>query len=354
MFTRVYRLVLGVLLCALIVQNALPTRVVHSQNQDTEAATTTDASTAAVPAGASGAPPYPIEGIPGAGAPVGDFVVGPGKIDLTLKPGESKVVEMMVTNRTGERRIFNLTTEDAVGSDNYDSPIVLLGTDRGPYSLKDYLTVPHTRFELGQNERARIPVTISIPADAEPGGLYGSVIVDTVAVESQSGEADGTVPQSAIVARIGTLFFITVPGTIARDGSLTDFGTSPRKTFYGSGPIKFGIYYENRGPIHLAPSGEIRIKNMLGDEVDYVQLEPWFVLPNSKRLREVSWNRELLIGRYTATAQINRSYDDKIDTLSYSFWVLPWKILLAIFSAVFVVFFLIRTFFRSFEFKRKR
>ena len=134
------------------------------------------------------APPYRIEGIPGEGGVVGDFVVGPGKVDLTLKPGESKIVQMTVTNRTGERRIFNLTTEDAAGSADINTPIVLLGSDRGPYSLKDYLSFSDAHFELGHNERAIVPVTIAVPSDAEPGGLYGSVLVDTVAIPSNEGD----------------------------------------------------------------------------------------------------------------------------------------------------------------------
>jgi hypothetical protein len=34
--------------------------------------------------------------------------------------------------------------------------------------------------------------------------------------------------------------------------------------------------------------------------------------------------------------------------------VLPWKLLLAGFGVIFIVLFLIRTFFRTFEFKRKQ
>lgn len=298
-------------------------------------------------------PPYATERVPGGDIVVGDFVVGPGKIDVTLKPGESKVVSMTVTNRTGERRIFNLTTEDMTGSTDLSKPVVLLGSDRGPYSLRDYLQFDHASFELEQNERARIPVTISIPADAEPGGLYGSVLVDTVAIEATGGETTDTVPQSAIVARIGTLYFVTVEGDISRDAHLLDFGTIGKKYIYSEGPITFGILHENTGSMHIAPYGEIRITNMFGEEVGFVELEPWFVLPQAQRLREVTFTREFLFGRYTATARINRSYDDIIDTETYSFWVLPWKIVSGVFLALFLVFFLIRTFFRTFEFKRK-
>jgi hypothetical protein len=259
-------------------------------------------------------PPYPTEGIPGGDAVVGDFVVGPGKVDVSLKPGESRTVEMIVTNRTGETRIFNLTTEDMTGSDDVEKPVVLLGSERGPYSLRDYLKVEHRSFELGHNQRARIPVTISIPPDAEPGGLYGSMLVDTVAIEAVSGESSNTVPQSAIIARIGTLFFVTVEGEVEHNGALIDFATIGKKTFFTDGPLSFGILHENTGSIHIAPYGEVRIKNMLGEEVGFVELEPWFILPGSQRLREITWNREFLFGQYTATAHINRGYDDIIDS----------------------------------------
>jgi len=340
--------------CALFFLSALPS-VVRSQEETqattTDAITTTD--TPVVASEDSYVNLYPSEGVPGGGAAIGDFVVGPGKIDLSIKPGESKIVEITVTNRTGERRRFNITTEDAEGSSDPAASIVLLGSDRGPYSMKDYVSVPHTTFDLDHNQRARIPVTITIPPNADPGGLYGSVLVNTIAIKAKPGDTAGTVPQSAIIARIGTLFFITIPGAVERDGGLKQFGTVPEQTFFQSGPINFGILMENKGSIHLAPYGEMRITNMLGEEVGYLQLEPWFVLPMSVRLREVTWTRDFLFGRYTATVYINRSYDDTIDEMSYSFWVLPWKPLAGAFAVLFVIFFLIRTFFKRFEFKRK-
>ncbi len=372
MFTTVHSARVTLLvICALFLLNALPL-VVHSQEDSllniptsSETSTTSaDGDAVATTSSTELSPavetvsvvlnPYAIESLPGDGDYVaGDFVVGPGKVDVTVLPGTSKTVEMLVSNRTGERRIFNLTLEDMVGSRDPETSMVLLGSDTGPYSIKDYVHVPSFRFELGHNQRARIPVTITLPPNAEPGGLYGSVLVDTTAVDAVKGDPDGTAPQSAIIARIGTLFFITIPGDIARDGELNDFATVPKQMFYQNGPIPFGIYFENKGNMHLAPYGEIRIRNMFNEEVGSVELEPWFVLPQSLRLREVTWNREFLFGRYTATVAINRSYDDIIDTQEYSFWVLPWKFLLAGFGALFVVIFIIRAFFRTFEFKRK-
>lgn len=296
---------------------------------------------------------YQTEGIPGGDAIVGDFVVGPGKIDVTIGKGTSKTVLMNVTNRTGERRKFNITVEDAKGSYDTSESLILLGDDRGPYSMREYVSVASKSFILDQNERARVPVTITIPENAEPGGLYGSVLIDTVAIEAVPGDTGGTEPQSAIVARIGTLFFITIPGAVEKDGNLVDFSTVPKKSFFQTSPITFGFLFENRGSIHLAPYGELRITNIFGEEVGFLELDPWFVLPESLRLREASWTREFLFGKYTATAYINRSYDDTIDEKSYTFWVLPWKPIMIAFVAIFFVLFVIRTFLKKFEFRRK-
>jgi hypothetical protein len=92
---------------------------------------------------------------------------------------------------------------------------------------------------------------------------------------------------------------------------------------------------------------------MFGEEVGFVELAPWFVLPQSLRLREVTWDREWLLGRYTATARINRGYDDVVDEMSVTFWVLPWKVVAGTFTVLFIIFFSFRAFFRAFEFKRK-
>jgi hypothetical protein len=196
-------------------------------------------------------------------------------------------------------------------------------------------------------------VTVSVPADAEPGGRYGSVLVTTLSRKAEAGDTSGAAPSSAIVSRVGTLFFLTIPGDTLTEGALQDFATVGDKHIYTEGPVNFQILFENTGDLHLNPYGEIRITNMFGEEVSFIELDPWFSLPQSLRSREVSWDRELLVGKYTATAQINRGYDDIIDTQSLTFWVLPWKVVVPIFVGLFLLFFLIRFISKNFEFKRK-
>jgi len=284
---------------------------------------------------------------------IGDFVIGPAKAEVTVSPGTQKTVNIIITNRMGDDRVFNLSVEDFTGSRNAEESVVLLGDERGPYSLKDYLSFAEKSFVLKHGQRATIPVTISIPQDGEPGGRYGSVLVTTTSKPSEGETVSGTTGGATVVSRIGALFFVRIPGEVAEDGELQSFTVAGDKKFFTNGPVPFRLLYENNGSVYLNPYGEITIKNMLGETVGSVNVEPWFAMPDSLRLREVSWNRDFLLGRYTAEAKINRGYDDIIDEASVTFWVVPVKLVLSVFAGLLLLLLIIRFIGSRFEFRRK-
>jgi hypothetical protein len=299
----------------------------------------------------SSTPWFQVEKLSGQNLAVGDFVVGPGRAELEVEPGETVTYEISVANRISDDRTFEITVEDMAGSEDASQSVVLLGEATGPYTVKDYISFPQNTFTLDLGERARIPVTITMPPNAAPGGYYGSILISTVRVDEEASEEATT--RSPIVARVGTLFFITVPGEATKAGEAKELALKNGTWWYEKGPIELSILYENTGSLHLNPYGELEIKNLFGEQVGFVELEPWFVLPKSLRSREIVWDRELLFGRYTATIRINRGYDDIVDERTVAFWVLPWKVVSGIFVGVFMIVFILRLFFRTFEFKRK-
>ncbi len=284
---------------------------------------------------------------------MGDFVVGPGRSVLELRPGETVTVQLSVSNRISNNRRFDLKVEDIAGSQNPIEGIQALGDTIGPYSIRDYISFPHSSFELGLGERARIPVTISIPPDAEPGGYYGAIFVTTTRIETDVTESDATTAQSPIIARIGSQFFITVPGEVEVGSVVRDVSLVGDRWWYERGPIQVALTTENTGSIHLVMGADMIIRNMFGEEVGVSEIDPWFVLPKSLRLRTLSWDREFLLGRYTAEVRLARGHDDIVDTFTLVFWVLPWRIVGGVFLGLFILIFAIRAFFRTFEFKRK-
>jgi hypothetical protein len=203
-----------------------------------------------------------------------------------------------------------------------------------------------------------MPVSISIPEDAEPGGLYGSVLVSTYPVkekkETEASEAKGG---TVIISRVGTLFFVRVPGDAKEEGLLKSFSVNNGKKIFTSGPFNFELLFENNGNVYLAPYGIIEIKNIFHTKISEIQIDPWFAMPDSVRFREIKWDKKFMFGRYSAEAKINRGYDDIIDEATVTFWVIPWKVILAGFAGIVLILLLLRWVIKwlktNFEIKKK-
>ena len=187
-------------------------------------------------------PAVKVEKIADTPLPVGDYVVGPGRTEVRVAPGETVTRHITVANRIANGRVFSMSVEDMSGTADGSENIVLLGDQDGPYSLRDYISFPTESVTLDLNTRATIPVTISMPPDAEPGGYYGAVLVSTHEVQP---EGTGSGARSPMIARVGTLFFITVPGEADVNGEVIDVSTTNQQVWYQSGPVDFNILFEN-------------------------------------------------------------------------------------------------------------
>jgi hypothetical protein len=270
--------------------------------------------------------------------PQNDFVVEPGKTEIILNPGESVIKNVTITNRINRVVNFKLTAEDLVGTNDKDQPVKLLGDDRGPYSVRDFIEPEIKEFSLALGEKIVIPVKISVPLDAEPRGYYGALIVanmpEQIAGESSLETETGT----RIISRIGSLFLVKIKGEGKEEGALSDFKViGPSKAFYEKRPEGFEIAFKNSGNVHLVPYGKITIKNMLGRTVGELPVNAYFALPDSTRYREILWDQGFGLGRYTAHLSLFKGYGTEYAESSVSFWIMPWKILLIVLVGIILI-----------------
>jgi len=286
----------------------------------------------------------------------GDFVLGPGKTELFMNPGETYTKDLIITNRLGRTMEFSVVIEDFKGSKNSQEGVNLLGDARGPFSLKDFIRPEVSKFTLKHNERIILPVVVAVPAGCKPGGLYASVLVVTNPLEDElQAEKAKTQGQTKLISRLGTLFFVRVKGEAKEEGALKDFKVKGDQIFFNKAPVPLDILFENTGSVHLMPYGSIELKNGLGQKIDELNIDPWFVMPDSIRMRSIEWNgKKFLFGRYTAELTINRGYGDIVDERSVSFWIFPWKAALAIFVLIFLFSWFFRWVGRQFQFEVKR
>ncbi|MFA6424301.1 MAG: hypothetical protein WCV83_03255 [Candidatus Magasanikbacteria bacterium] len=298
---------------------------------------------------------FSIEKLPNFSA-AGDFIIGPGKTELRLNAGDRDAKNINVTNRYGTAMDFKIEIEDFAGSSNPEDALVLLGGEKGPYSLRDFLHPEVFTFRLNQGERITIPVVVNIPQDAQPGGLYGAVIITTQPIANNStADQNSTKGNITIVSRVASLFFVRVNGDVLESGKLLSFTAD--KNYYTEPKINYRFLYQNDGSVYLNPYGLLTVKNIIGTEIEQIQISPYFVMPGSVRQKDINMSRSLMFGRYSATLQLNRGYSDVIDTKTIYFWVLPWKQVILSITALFgliVIFKLVSSWFsRNFEIKRK-
>ncbi len=285
-----------------------------------------------------------------------DFVVEPGKTELFLNPGETVTRNISVTNRTNRELNFSVGVENFVGSNSPDSTVVLLPAGvNTPYPLSEYVSSEVQDFTLQFGEKITFAVTITTPADMEPGGHYGAIIVSNESPGMLDGNGNEVVGGTRLTSRIGSLILMRVNGDVDESGMLETFKISgPNKLFRQKMPTSFEISFKNDGSVHLVPYGTITITNIFGSEVAQIPVDAYFALPDATRYQEIVWQgKPFSFGLYKAKLEQYRGYGNELDTESIRFAVLPLAVVLPALGGLILVFGILYFVTRRFEIRRK-
>lgn len=260
--------------------------------------------------------------------PQNSVIVRPAKAEVTVGAGEERSVIFTVLNGTGEPLRVRVSFEDIAPSQQQsalDDSVRLLGDGAGANSLKEALAVTRSSFEIRTGEEVSVPVLVRIPKGAEPGGRYGSAVFHFSKLTAH-GSAETNV---ALEGRIAALLYVRIAGDVLEEGKLAAFGlfnnakTTKSPTLLE--PLRMQVAYQNSGSVHLNPYGRITIRSLFG-KTHILPIDPWAVLPNATRMREINMTEPLPPGRYTAHLELNRGYKDIVDEQTISFFVLPTPI----------------------------
>lgn len=257
--------------------------------------------------------------------PQNAVIVRPAKAEITISAGEEQTVTFIVSNGTTLPLRARVSFEDIAAEKQgsaVDDAVRLLGEAKGANSLKDALLVTQSSFEIQTGKEARVPVTIRIPKDAEPGGRYGSVVFHFSKLSSE-GNPDTNV---LLEGRIAALLYVRVSGDVREEGKLVAFGlfnnAKTTKSPTIEEPLRMQVAYQNTGSVHLNPYGRITIRSIFGG-THILPVDPWVVLPGATRMREIDMTERLIPGFYTVHLEQNRGYKDIVDEQKVYVVVLP-------------------------------
>jgi len=252
----------------------------------------------------------------------GDFLLGPGKKEFSVARGQTVIDTIEVINNSGARVSFSVSAEDISGTNDLSQSFKMLGPGSGPYSIKDYIFPETPSFSLDNGQKIILPIEIKIPYDISTGGLYGAVIVQTKETQDQPENNSNINSGTKIIGRLAQLVFIKIQGLQKEDGALKEFFLADTGK---KNNISFLTIFENKGNVHLNPYGKIEIRDCLGKKIKTLPIDPYFVLPNSKRERNFELGDSLGFGKYSAFVYLNRGYGDIVDTKYVNFWIVDQR-----------------------------
>lgn len=258
--------------------------------------------------------------------------ISPAIVEVNGEKGGSYTVQLQVTNVTGSDLTFDSAVNDFSAKDESGAPSVNLD-DSNPStaSIKQWVSVIRS-FTLKARENRKISATISIPKNAEPGGHYGIIRFSGRAPEL---EGSGV----GLAASAGTLVLVRVAGAVDEKLDLITFETSQNNKTSGLfeyGPIDFVARFKNEGNVHVKPIGQIEVRDMFGNKVDTVIVNPdkGNVLPLSIRKFQSTLSKDWMFGRYTADISVAYGTTGQAIVKTISFWVIPYK---AIFIGILIL-----------------
>jgi hypothetical protein len=270
------------------------------------------------------------------------------RLEINANPGETVHDAFRVQNEQRQSLTYfisyaNFSSQDESGSPTFSNRAEDLAT---------WITTDQS-ITIGPGETKDIPVTINIPVNADPGGHYAAIFLQT----TPPGETTST--QVSISAKLGTLILLRVGGEFLQDADVLEFGTLKRKRVFTSLPITFYYRFQNTGEDHVKPLGDVIVSNTVGRSTKILPANPvdGSVLPKSIRRFETSWVRagspineavatelplppkdfwgaakyqwhNFALGKYKAGLSIVYGTKElKSQNASFTFFVIPWQLL---------------------------
>src|SRR3989338_4102757 len=262
---------------------------------------------------------------------VGDAKVSisPTLFELSAKPGDAIENSFKVINTSDIIQDYEMEIKPFVGNELGQAKIV--PDDDSTYFLKNWVTISPQLFTLTPKQTQVVTFTITVPADAEPGGQYGSILASLV----NKSEVSGT--GAVVRSKVGTLVLVAVAGDISYSASIKDFSVVKKR--FERSPITFNTRIHNNSTVHIKPKGFITLTDIFGRTAGSIDFDQKNIFPKSDRLITQTYDQPLKVGRYVAT--LNLLYGETSDQLSARlvFYVFPvWLIILIVVLLVLILF----------------
>lgn len=243
--------------------------------------------------------------------------VQPALFEQTINPGDQFSTSITITNAGSASQLFSVGVQDISGVNNAGEPIFTSSTVT-TYSVSSWVALGRTTITVPAGGSVTVPFTITVPANAQPGGHYGAIFVS-------SGATRPSLNGSGLGYDVGALIELRIAGNATEQAEIKEFSTD--RSLYQTPDVTFTASVANEGNVLIQPRGPIDITNMFGQKVGTVVLNDAgaSIFPGAQRAFTQSWSGGgFAFGEFTAVTTLNYGdTENKTISASTSFWIIP-------------------------------
>ena len=266
----------------------------------------------------------------GAQETVRTMTIVPPTVEQSLDPGGKAEGVMKVINDSTTPLSFTVAVNDFIVEDTKGTPNMLpANTLSKKFSASSWIGVTPNSFTVLPHDKQVLNYYIQVPSYARPGGHYASVVFTPTSNIGVQGTG------ASVETKVGTLFYISVSGTISEYAMITKFLAN---SFQEYGPVNMVTTIKNFGDLHIKPAGQITIYDMFGRKIETSSFAKFNIFPSAARDYQNSIGAKIMIGRFKANILTSYGQNNNLPLIAnVYFWVFPWKIALIIILVIIAI-----------------
>ena len=225
------------------------------------------------------------------------ITISPAVVDKEIEAGKSHDDKITVLNR-GTVNFDYKVYASGFTVDGEDYNPTYQGTENADAS-KWFSFSGETNGTLKSGDMKEIPVSINVPAGTAGGSYYAVVFAETVPDQAQS---TGVSTQK----RVGTVFYITVPGEVSRKG---DVATWDVKSLQKE-PLTALLRLSNDGSVYYRADVKVSVTDIFGKEKFKYSADP-AVVPGKTRRTQIEWKDGASFGLFKVGGEVKINGETK-------------------------------------------
>ncbi|MGI8419072.1 MAG: WxL protein peptidoglycan domain-containing protein [Candidatus Levyibacteriota bacterium] len=181
---------------------------------------------------------------------------------FSLPAGDKRNDAVVVINNGTEPTTLKVYPADSTTMKDGGFALTNFGTPK--HDVGAWITMNASEITLAPKESRNLPFTIAIPSNAVKGEHSGGIIFEETVPKKMKNQGMNI----NVISRIGVRIYETVPGDEQLNMIVRDLKTSVTDNL-----LKFNFTVENKGTVHIAPTGMLEVKDMLGRVIEREPLD---------------------------------------------------------------------------------